>query len=323
MREPSWLGIDLGGTFIKYELVADDGVMIRSGKKVTPLTGQLDVVDAISGIVTELVAEGFSLAGVGIAVPGHLSPERDSITIFPNVPGDWRGFPLRSSIAKRSGLEVSLLNDARSFALAELELGAAAGASTAVFATIGTGIGGAVAVDGTVISSAPDSFGEIGHTTAVVDGDRCGCGSFGCVEAYAGGTNVLRRARERGVSIPAGADALTSLEKAARTDPLAAAVLEEAYDAFAVGMSSICAYTGAQLVIVGGAVAEELPRYLARTRMRLEHRQELLGPVEVRAASLGSRAGALGAALASRRAESLSNTERPNAEPLTPELEHM
>jgi len=321
MTEASWLGIDLGGTFIKYELVADDGVMIRSGKKATPLTGQLDVVDAIAGIVTELVAEAFAPAGVGIAVPGHLSPERDSITIFPNVPGDWRGFPLRSSIAERSGREVSLLNDARSFALAELERGAARGASTAVFATIGTGIGGAVAVDGAVVSSAPDTFGEIGHTTAVVDGDRCGCGSLGCIEAYAGGTNILRRARERGLSIPSGADALTSLEKTTHTDPLAAAVLEEAYDAFAIGVSSMCAYTGAQLVVVGGAVAAELPGFLDRSRVRLEHRRELLGAVEVRAASLGARAGALGAALAARRA-AVSKSEHPNTEPLTPELEH-
>ena len=317
MSEQTWLGIDLGGTYIKWELVADDGTSLRSGRTPTPRTGQIAVTDAMVNIVDELGVAGVRPAAVGIAVPGHLSAARDSITILPNVPGDWVGFGVRSYIAERTGLDISLLNDARAFALAELELGAAVGASTAVFATIGTGIGGAVAVDGRIVTSDRDTFGEIGHTTAVVDGEACACGGRGCVEAYAGGSKVLERAARRGVSIELGPDALTSLEFAARTDQAAADVLAEAYDAFAVGISTVCAFTGSTLVILGGAVVAELPGYLDRSRQRLEQRRALLGPVEVRAGSLGARAGAVGAARAARRNQSESKNVTSH-----PELEH-
>ncbi|MHC5794700.1 ROK family protein [Lacisediminihabitans sp. FW035] len=321
MTAPDWLGIDLGGTFIKWELLGDDGASLGSGRTATPTTGHIAVTEAIIRIVNDYSAGESGLAGVGIAVPGHLSEERDSITLLPNVAGEWLGFSVRSYIAEHTGYEPTLLNDARAFARAELELGAAVGASDAVFATIGTGIGGAVAVNGQVVSSRRDSFGEIGHSTAVAGGETCACGGRGCVEAYAGGTSVLARAKRRGVTVDAGPDALISLAFAALSDPIAASVLEEAYDAFAVGVSSLCAVTGSHLVVVGGAVATELPGYLDRTRERLVERFGLLGTVEVRVGLLGSRAGALGAALA-RRDHSHSSMTPSNTTPARTELEH-
>lgn len=296
---PSWLGVDLGGTYIKWELLGDDGTSRASGQIDTPTGGHLAVTDAIGRLCQREVDTG-NVAGIGIAVPGHLSPARDSITLLPNVPGQWAGFPVRSSLADRIGIEPTLLNDARAFAAAELELGAARGRSDVLFATIGTGIGGAVAVAGVVVSSPRDSFGEVGHLTAVVDGEPCGCGGAGCVEAYAGGAHVLARAERRGVPVRRGPAALPELAALATHNTVAAEVLAEAYDAFAVGVSSACAYTGSRAVVVGGAVAAELPGYLQRCRHHLGSRRALLGDVEVRAASLGARAGALGAAVSAR-----------------------
>nr|WP_240895796.1 ROK family protein [Kineococcus siccus] len=295
------MGIDLGGTWIKWEHVADDGRSLAAGRVATPTGGHVEVTEAIAAVCAARAGEAGRPTGLGIAVPGHLTPERDGITLLPNVSGQWRGYPARAVLAERTGLEAVLLNDARAFAVAEL--GGAApvhGVEEVVFVTIGTGIGGALAVRGEVVSSRRDSFGELGHTSVVVDGEECGCGGRGCVEAYAGGAALLARARARGVAVEPGAGALTSLALAARSEPAAAQVLTEAYDAFAVGVSNACALAGAGAVVVGGAVAEELPGYATRLRQRLSRRRRLLGDVEVLSAALGPRAGALGAALAAR-----------------------
>ncbi|AMM20314.1 hypothetical protein AX769_09250 [Frondihabitans sp. PAMC 28766] len=295
-----WLGIDLGGTYIKWVQLGADGDTLASGRRPTPMTGQADVTEALADVVLARLSAGVHLAGVGIAVPGHLSEDRDSITLLPNVPGEWPGFPLADTIVARTGFDPVLLNDARAFALAEIEFGSAHGSDDVVFATIGTGVGGALAARGTVVTTRRDGFGEVGHTTVVIDGDLCGCGSLGCVEAYAGGAAVLSRAKARGVALELGVVTLAALGRLAESDSVAADVLDEAYDAFAIGIATSCALTGARLVVVGGAVAHELPGYLNRSRERLAERLGLLGPVEVRLAQLGPRAGALGAAVAAR-----------------------
>lgn len=300
MSEPTWLGIDLGGTAIKWEHVTDSGSSIAAGRVATPTEGHEAVTDAIAEIIRG-AASGTSVpAGVGIAVPGHLTPERDAVTLLPNVAGAWRGYPFVEVLRARTGSSPVLLNDARAFAIAELELGAARGASDVVFVTIGTGIGGAVAIDGRVVRSRRDTTGEVGHIIAVRDGERCTCGHRGCVEAYAGGAQILRRAEREGIEVSSSAGALASLARADLRSLAAVRILREAYDALAVGISSACAFTGAQVVVVGGGVADELPGFLDRSRRRLAERAGLLGEVEVRTSTLGVRAGALGAALAAR-----------------------
>lgn len=301
MTSPTWLGIDLGGTSTKWQHVSDSGDLLASGQVPTPSTGHEAVTAAIAGLVNAVGSGADRPRAVGIAVPGHLSPQRDSITVLPNVAGDWVGYPVQSRLESLTGYSPALLNDARAFALAELELGAARSCTDVVFVTVGTGVGGAVAVDGRVVRSRRDSVGELGHTTAVIDGERCTCGHHGCVEAYAGGAQMLARARRQGLDLPAHASALVELGALQATSAVAARVLAQAYDALAVGVSNACAFAGAKVVVIGGGVAQELPGFLDRCRSRLAGRRALLGEVDVRAAALGVRAGALGAALSARQ----------------------
>jgi glucokinase len=298
---PTWLGIDLGGTLIKWEHLSHTGGTIDAGRVPTPTSGHLQVSEALAEIVARRTGP-MRPDGVGLAVPGHLSPERDSITVLPNVAGDWPGFPLVARLHERTGHRPVLLNDARAFAAAELAVGAARGSSDVVFVTVGTGVGGAVAVDGAILRSRRDNVGELGHTTAVIDGDRCGCGHHGCVEAYAGGAAILARAARRGLQVTPGPNALRDLVASAARSAVAAGVLADAYEALAVGVSDACAYAGARLVVIGGGAANHLPGFLERCRIRLEDRRGLLGDVEVRRGTLGARAGAVGAAIAARTA---------------------
>lgn len=296
MTRPTWLGIDLGGTSIKWEQISDSGGTVASGAVATPTSGHEGVTDAIAQIVIARGADRDPPLAVAIAVPGHLSADQDSAILLPNVPGDWLGFPVAARLSELSGIRPLLLNDARAFAVAELALGAAHAQSEVVFVTVGTGVGGAVAVDGRVIRSRGDRFGEVGHAVVVVDGELCTCGSRGCVEAYAGGAQILDRARRHGLPVGSGPGALRALS----THPSLAGILRDAYDALAVGISTACALTGARFVVIGGGVAEELPDFLGRTRTRLAERGRLLGDVEVVPGELGVRAGAVGAAIFAR-----------------------
>jgi glucokinase len=293
---PTWLGIDLGGTSIKWEQLSDSGETVASGRVATPRSGHHAVTDAIAQIVIARDADGDRPFALGIAVPGHLSVAGDTVTLLPNVSGEWLDFPVAARLSALTGVWPALLNDARAFAVAEMVLGAARSHSDVVFATVGTGVGGAVALDGQVIRSKGDRFGEVGHTIAVVDGEPCTCGNRGCVEAYSGGAQILRRARREGLTVRSGPGALQALS----SHPRAAGILRDAYDALAIGISNTCALTGAPVVVIGGGVAEELPYFLDRTRQRLAERRRLLGDVEVRPGELGVRAGALGAAMFAR-----------------------
>src|SRR6266545_6226110 len=156
----SALGVDIGGTNIKWVHRADAAVVAR-GTLPTPAAGPEQVTAAIAEIAAARTVEA-----IGVALPGHLSPALRATTTIPNIDGDWQDFPLADMLERATAKPVLLMNDARAFASAELALGSARGHSDVVFMTMGTGIGGAIALGGTVLRGPGDKIGEIGHMTA-------------------------------------------------------------------------------------------------------------------------------------------------------------
>ena len=125
------------------------------------------------------------IVSLGIGVPGLYDPAAGSTRFLVNMPGDWAGRPVGPPVAVTLGIPVRLINDARAFGLAELRLGAGRGASSMVGLTLGTGLGGVIAVDGRVVLGHDGTAGEVGHQTIDPDGPPCGCGNNGCLEAFA------------------------------------------------------------------------------------------------------------------------------------------
>jgi glucokinase len=295
------LGIDVGGTNIKWVALDGSTARLGSGTLATPTADESSVVDVLEQIVTA-VGERFDVCSLGIAVPGHVDRLTQQTRILPNVAGRWDGFPLGDHVRARTGLRPEILNDARAFAMAELTMGSGREHRDVVFATVGSGVGGALVVDGELLRNRTDSAGEVGHTTYRADGRRCGCGGEGCVEAYAGGHAIAERLAEIGgpwrsrtvreafESTPSGPD-----------DPVAT-ITAEAVDALAVAIASACALIGARAVVLGGGLALEVPRYAEAAAARLAARRRLLGDVPVFVSGIGSLAGAVGAALAGRSA---------------------
>src|ERR687886_507820 len=191
-----YIGIDLGGTKIAGAAVnVETGVV--SGRKVTATEAHRGP-DAVLARMAELAEEvrreaGLEreeIGGIGLGVPGVTDPEAGLTIFLPNLPGAWRGVPVVATLRRLSGYGVALINDARAFTLAEATVGAGRGACTVVGLTLGTGIGGGIAINGRLHLGIDGTAGEVGHQTIDPAGPPCGCGNRGCLEAFASGPAI-------------------------------------------------------------------------------------------------------------------------------------
>ncbi|HVH67019.1 MAG TPA: ROK family protein [Gemmatimonadales bacterium] len=209
------VGVDLGGTNIVVGTVAEDGSELV-GLVSEPTLPELGA-DAVLGRIAKLArasiaaARGKQVAGVGIGSPGPLDTKTGIVLLTPNL--GWTNYPLRDRLSQALGLPATLDNDANCAIFGEWWRGAARGSQHVVGLTIGTGIGGGIVLSGEIYRGASDIAGEIGHMTIDLNGRRCKCGNYGCLEAYASGPAIAARAVE---GIEAGAE--TSLPKYVRGD---------------------------------------------------------------------------------------------------------
>lgn len=192
------LGIDLGGTKLALALAEtgrarDTGqcLLIARRRRATDATGDARYdVDRIAADAAALVAEaGRSLDEiecVGLSAPGPIDAARGVLVHPPNLPG-WGDVPIRDWLAGALGRPVIVENDANAGALAEWRFGAARGVRDAVFLTMSTGVGAGLILDGRLYRGASGNAGELGHVPVEWEGEPCGCGRRGCLEAYVGG----------------------------------------------------------------------------------------------------------------------------------------
>lgn len=196
------VGIDLGGTNIVAGAVACDGSRLEGMHAVPtrPAEGADRVIARMADAARTAMAAArradpaAAFAGAGIGAPGPLDTTSGVVLLTPNL--GWTDMPLRQRLADLLALPTTLDNDANCAILGEWWRGAARGAHHAIGVTVGTGIGGGIILDGRLYHGVSDVAGEIGHTTIDAHGRRCACGNDGCVEAYASGPAIARRAVE-------------------------------------------------------------------------------------------------------------------------------
>jgi glucokinase len=268
------LGVDIGGTNLVVGAVTEDGMTVRG--LVSELTGAPDGPDAVIGRIVKMAQgtiatvrrdePGAEILGVGIGSPGPLDRKRGLVIFTPNL--RWTNMPLRERIGTALALPAALDNDANCAMLGEHWVGAAKGAQDAICFTLGTGIGGGIVVGGKLVHGASDAAGEIGHITIEVNGRRCGCGNDGCLEAYASGPAIARRAME---AIEAGAasdlvrraggsaaaiTAQTVFEAAAAGDGLADELVRDTARYLGVGIANMLNIMNPEVVVVCGGVTQ-------------------------------------------------------------------
>jgi glucokinase len=295
---PRYLGVDVGGTNSKLAVVeADDGEQPGLLATATIPTGSGDpgeVLGRLAAAGARLVAGHGPVAAAGLGVPGLFDEVSGRAVLLPNLPPAWAGSEVRGPLAGRLGVPVALVNDARSFTLAESRMGAAAGCSTVICLTLGTGVGGGVVVDGRLRFGPHGRAGELGHQVIDPDGPPCGCGNRGCVEAFVAGAAISRLG---GRPSPQAVFAA-----AAAGDERAAAAVEATVGRLAVGIANLVTVLWPERVVVGGGVAAAGEQLLGPLRRAVAAASPLVDPdaYEIVPAALGPAAGAIGAALWAR-----------------------
>ncbi|UNO40444.1 ROK family protein [Streptomyces sp. MST-110588] len=294
------IALDVGGTGMKAALVGSDGTLLYEARRPTGRERGPDaVVEAVLGFAADLRAIGQERFGTaaeaaGVAVPGIVD-ETDGIAVYSANLG-WRDVPMRSLLSERLGnVPVALGHDVRTGGLAEGRIGAGRGAGRFLFVPLGTGIAGAIGIDGRIEAGAHGSAGEIGHIVVRPEGALCGCGQRGCLETVASAAAV-GRAWAAACADPE-ATAVDAAKAVASGDERALAVWQEAVDALADGLVTGLTLLDPHCLIIGGGLAEAgetlfLPlREAVRTRLTFQ-RLPLIVP-----AALGDAAGCLGAGL--------------------------
>lgn len=293
------VGIDVGGTKITVATVSDaDGIVhaetIPTDSERGIASGASRIADAIRRLLDRSGWTARELRGIGIGCAGPVDRVRGMILNPHTLPG-WTDGDIVTPLRDAFGRPVRLENDADMALLGECHAGAGRGFDPVVMLTFGTGIGGAALVRGQLLRGAAGEHPEMGHVPVDPRGPRCYCGESGCLESLASGSALAAAAAAHGLG-----DARRLFARAREHDPAAEGILRGAVSAVASATWTIAhALLPERLILGGGLMDEHYDTFAAAARDAVA--RAVLVPrerISLARASLGNRAGVLGAARA-------------------------
>lgn len=290
--------LDIGGSSIKSALLTRDGRQLLGQRHPTrreegPQAVLQRALAQAEGIVARgVAAHGAPPLAMGVAALGLVDSGSGTVVFAANV--GWRNLALRSLLAERLGLPVTVAHDVGAGGIAEGALGAGRGCHDFLFAAIGTGIGGAVVIDGRPYQGARGRAGEIGHIVVWPGGSPCVCGGRGCLETVSSASAVARR-----YALLGGKPGATAADVcvAVATDPRARAVWEEAVSGLADALVTYATLMDPDRVVIGGGLALAGEALFQPLRSAVAQRCTLAHPPTVVPAGLGDGAALIGAGL--------------------------
>ena len=308
----TYIGIDLGGTYIKYGLVSEAGEIIEKGKVVTPAgCGYAETAEVISSAVRELSARhGAQVSGVGIGAPGVVDGERGILRTSGNL--GWENKPLAEDLSERLGIPAVLTNDANAAAYGEYACGAGSEYKSVVLITLGTGVGSGIVLNGRLFEGFEGAGAELGHEVIRMGGEKCACGRRGCFEVYASAAALIRqtkRAMERNTASalwqlcggnPDKVNGKTAFDGAKEGDATAKRVVNKYLSYLSEGLANIANTLRPEAILIGGGISaqgESLTEPLQKRVDKLMLGHGRYAPVKILTASLGNDAGLVGAAM--------------------------
>ena len=305
------IGVDVGGTKIAAGVVDESGAVVARIQKDSPANDRDAIMTTIIDCVNELRAEVEGVETVGVGAAGFVSSDRNTMASGTNL--DWTGVRIGDVVSEGTGLPVVVENDANAAGWAEARFGVGAGRSNVLVVTLGTGVGGAVVIDGHLVRGGAGFAAEIGHINIVPDGRPCGCGLRGCLERYGSGTALGMNGFELARFRPDYAARIIELSggqvrdisgkavtMAAREgDAAALECYARLADALGAGLADLCAVLDPEIIVLAGGLTEAGIILLTPVRESLEahltahvHRPAI--PVVI--SSSGQEAGIIGAA---------------------------
>ncbi len=310
------LGVDIGGTKILTALVDPSGIILSSHYQL--IDPNKDPAGTIQNILDSVQIcyrqSGKNAVAMGVGVAGQIDKINGVVRSSPNLP-DWKNVALRNGLQSGLGIPVSINNDVRVITWGEWQHGAGMGEVDLVCLFVGTGVGGGVVSGDRLFEGHSNTAGELGHMTVLAGGRQCHCSNQGCLEAYCGGWAIASRAQDAVRANPKEGETLIKLagniqnisaitvsQAFANHDSLAQGLVKDTALYLAAGLVSIVNAFNPHVIILGGSVIEGIPDLVAMADKQVRS-LALPTPVEdlkITIATLGSKAGVIGAASLAR-----------------------
>lgn len=308
------IGVDIGGTNIKLALVDFEGKITHSNTVPTRAelgyeAGVNNIKQAIKDLMQEASQDKNSIEAIGFGLPGQIDYKEGIVKNLPNIPG-WVNIPLAKMIEDEFSIPTRLDNDVRCAALGELNFGAGKGCQNLICITVGTGIGSGIILNGKLVRGASNAAGEIGHIKMTMEGGPlCGCGDYGCFEAYASGPSIVTMAKEYisgGKSAKykeMASDGIITpyivAQAALQGDAVSIQIFKQMGKIIGLGLTSVVNLLNPEKIIIGGGVADAGDILFDPIRKTIADRAMPIqgSAVKIVPAQLANTAGVIGASL--------------------------
>ena len=299
-----YIGIDIGGTAIKGAVIDEGGKLYGQDSEPT-LLGE-GIVSSIAALCNRLIkVNKEEVKGIGIGCAGVIDSAEGKVVLARNL--SLVDFPLVKLLNEKIALPVKITNDANAAVLGEAKFGAGKNYNSSILVTLGTGVGGGIVIDGKLFEGNKSAGAEIGHMVIERGGEACSCGRRGCLEAYSSATALKRMTRKGMEENPGSAmwGKYTSQSVTGKTafefyreDTAAREVVEKYIEYLGCGLVNLANIFRPEIIMLGGGVSKEGERLTVPLQEIMDREAFAFdyAPVKVAVATLGSAAGAYGAA---------------------------
>ncbi|WP_249871098.1 ROK family glucokinase [Oceanobacillus saliphilus] len=306
------LGIDIGGTSVKIGMIKTNGTIIEKWQIPTDTSdgGTSIVEDIWSSIRKKLVLKNVnkaSIIGIGVGAPGFIDSESGFVYEAVNI--GWKDFDLANALKEKSCLPVFVENDANIAVLGENWIGAGNQADNLIAITLGTGVGGGIIANGSILNGENGMAGELGHLKVEENGYACNCGNNGCLETITSATGIVRQAMEKITAFPDSVlgetfrkkKSLTSkdvFELAKNGDSISNSIIKRTADVLGQVIANMGVMINPSRVLIGGGVSSAGDQLIEEIRKAFEIHAlpRVVDACEIKAAQLGNDAGIIGGA---------------------------
>lgn len=304
-----FVGIDLGGTFIKGGILDAEGkILLDTSIQTEADKGGEKIIENIIRLARKLIEdsklEKTRIRGIGIGIPGMIDSKAGIVMYSNNL--NWKNVPMIERVQQATGIPTKITNDANAAALGEARFGAAKDMVHSVFITLGTGVGGGIIIDRKIYEGNKSLGAELGHMVIQEGGKQCTCGRKGCWEAYASASALVERTKVAIKANPASKMNEVPTEMISGKTPFdyyekdetAKKVIDEYLYDLATGLVNIACIFRPEAIIIGGGVSAQGERLIRPLQKILNDElfESEVGAVKILTAKLGNKAGFMGSA---------------------------
>ena len=286
------LGMDIGGTNIKYGVVKNNIIIYNNSIKSEVAKGKQFVIGKIVSII-EKCKKNYNIKSIGIGIAGLVDNKRGFVFESPNLP-EWEGVNLKNEL-KIVNLPVSIDNDANCFGLGEYLLRKDKKIKNLIGITLGTGIGGSLILDGKIYRGSNGFAGEIGHIKVEPDGRKCNCGQNGCLEAYSSGSAIEKKSKE---IFNEKIEIRTLYKMALKGNRKVIEIFKEAFEKLGIVCAGIIDLLNPDIIVFGGGISNMKDFLLIPIRKSIQMNcyNKLFENVKIEVSKFGIDSAIVGAA---------------------------